>query len=496
MNEDLNEKIQKVINKARGWIFIRSLLHWAGWCLIAAVALAALLELAACFLPFYRVHWFAAGSIAGGLLAALIIALVRFPTGLQAARALDATGLKERTATALELKGEDSLLAELQKADAWEHLKDIRVSRSLPLRPGRKRPLVLLLLTSFLIVCVIAPTASKEEALRIHALSESKKDPLDQVEEAEKELQEKVAVSEEELEEYQELLAQIRKELQEAKSEEELQKALDRAGLKLSEAADKSQTEEAQKSLNQLASALGGQEQGGKSTGTDAKTQRQQEAAAQAEELLSKAAESAAENGDLSALSEEELQALQKALEELTGDGESQLSAEDLASLQELADQLADGQKLSADQLASAAATAGALQKQLAQNTASAQSSSGTGGGSGSGNGNGSSKGSGNGGGWNTGSNVGQQKEESYNGEMVSIPNETGDDANLTGSPGEGDSYLSEGGAALTWSGEQVTYDQVIGEYSSQAMTQIENSDYPSAMQDLIRSYFKTIQGN
>ncbi len=76
---------------------------------------------------------------------------------------------------------------------------------------------------------------------------------------------------------------------------------------------------------------------------------------------------------------------------------------------------------------------------------------------------------------------------------MVMIPNKTGNDDNLTGSQGQGDSYLSQGGPSLTWSGESVDLSRVIGEYSNQALSQIGNSTLPAGKQDIVKSYFEQL---
>ena len=118
---------------------------------------------------------------------------------------------------------------------------------------------------------------------------------------------------------------------------------------------------------------------------------------------------------------------------------------------------------------------------------------SGNGNGNGNGSGNGSGSGSGSGTGWNYGGKKGTEKETTYNGELVSVPNGVGEDDNLTGSAGDGTSYSSQGGPSLTWSGNSVAYEQVIGSYSDQAMSKIQGSNYPAGMQDIVKNYFEQL---
>ncbi len=80
------------------------------------------------------------------------------------------------------------------------------------------------------------------------------------------------------------------------------------------------------------------------------------------------------------------------------------------------------------------------------------------------------------------------------NEEQITIPGrETGDDENLTGQSGEGDSYQTVGGEGLTWSGEKVSYNEVVGEYTQEAYARIENNEVPKGMEDVVKSYFEGI---
>ena len=77
---------------------------------------------------------------------------------------------------------------------------------------------------------------------------------------------------------------------------------------------------------------------------------------------------------------------------------------------------------------------------------------------------------------------------------MLSIPNETGDDDNLTGRQNEGSNYTVNGGDALTWTGNLINYTQVYGRYKSKAMSKLSSGHYPAGVQDIIKSYFSNIK--
>ena len=78
------------------------------------------------------------------------------------------------------------------------------------------------------------------------------------------------------------------------------------------------------------------------------------------------------------------------------------------------------------------------------------------------------------------------------NGERVMVPlNNVAPNEYLTGQANsEGNSYLTESNQVMTWSGESVTYEQVIGNYTNQAYTNMESSNIPDSMKELVKDYF------
>lgn len=521
--DSMDHQIKKFVGRLRLWLFGRELAHDLLWCVPAGVLLGAVLEIVSFFIPWYSVHYWAAGAVAAGAAAAVILAVCRRPSERRAAMILDRTGLKERTVTALELSGDDSLFAELQKKDTLEKLSDIRLRRQLPMGITWKRPCLLGVLCILLAVTCFLPSPAKTKAKDMHKVAKQAEAQIEKVEKVREELIEDEQLKQQ-AEEYEALLDSIRKELKEADSQEALDKALERAGYKLKQAAEQAENKTAKDRMNQLSLSLN-PDQGSKTANGQDKTGTEQmaelqKAAEEAEELLKKLQEA----GDLNSLSEEELEAAREALEKLAEMTDNQ---ELSSSLQSAVSQIASGTAAAGD-LASAQAAVSALKNAAASQLASAGgqsgsgnsnsgnnsnsggsnsgngsgsrngSGSGSGNGSGSGSGNGSSSGSGGNGsgtgtGWNYGSKNGKEKDITYNGEMVSVPGETGDDENLTGRQNEGTSYVTQGGDSLTWSGNSVDYSQVVGEYSKQALSQISSSDYPAGVQDIVKSYFEEL---
>lgn len=532
-----NRKIQKFISRLQAWVFVRHLIHKLIQCAPAGILAGAVFEIISYFTPWYSVHAWAAGAVCASLAVAFVWAVISRPDRKKSALILDQTGLKERTVTALELLHEDGFFAEIQKKDTLDSLSQISVSKRLPVRIGRKRILVPALLGAVLVISALAPSPAKQTAKTTHEIAEKATAEEEKIEQVGRELAEEKesnALSEKELAEYQELLEQLQKELNEAKTQEQLDKTLERAEYKLSEAAKKTENTSVQKKMEQLASSLHTDSQKESSPDPEqlqnAKTQEQ--LAEKAEELLEQA-ESSEENGGLS---EQELEELAKALEELAEEAENGELSEQL----ENAASLAKSGNLTSSQLASAKATVGAIKQQaqtvLAQNNSDNNGNSGknnnsgnnnsgnnnngssnsdsnngngsdsgngsgngngngngSGNGNGNGNGNGSGSGNGNGTGWNYGSKNGYEKDISFEGEKIAVPNQTGDDGNLTGSPSAGKNYASQGGPSLSWSGNSVNYEQVLGSYSKQAMSKVQGSNYPGGLQDIVKSYFEEL---
>lgn len=493
---DQEKQLRSFMKRLHRRVITQHLLRCLMRCLPFGMLCGALLELISCVRPWYGVHFYAALAVAASAATALIRGVLRAPSMKKAALLLDETGLKERTVTALELIGQENPFAALQREDALRHLEGLNLRERLPYRHSAKRWLALLLSLVLCLIPAALPTASKDEALSRHQVEETAKEEIEKLEDQLSEL-DRETLSSEEYEEYAALLRELQQEFQGVTTQEELAQVTERAEYKLSSVTEQS--------------APGQPEEG--------KSQLQREAA-KAQELLDRIQE----NADESALSAEQLQELQEALEALAESTTDQALQE---RLQEAASQLQAG-GISSDTLAAAQATLSTMTQSAAQTADNSSqngesgngqngaagsgqsdgssqggngsgsgngqdgSSGGSGGGNGGQNGSGSQGGSGSGSGtgWNYGGKDGTQKGGTYDGELVSVPTETGQDENLTGQAGEGASYTAKGGDSLTWSGNQIAFQQVLGSYSDQAVQKVQGSNYPGSVQDVVKSYF------
>lgn len=78
--------------------------------------------------------------------------------------------------------------------------------------------------------------------------------------------------------------------------------------------------------------------------------------------------------------------------------------------------------------------------------------------------------------------------------EQLNIPDRaTGDDENLTGTNTEGSSYLTDSDMGLSFRGQSVDYSRVVGEYTTSAMSRLNQSKIPDAMKDVVKKYFSEL---
>lgn len=485
------EHINKYVNGLRLWIFFRNLIDKLQWTIPAGFVIGMVFEIIACVKPWYYVHWFAFGSFIVSIMLGLIWSLICYPSKKKAALILDKTGLKERTVTALELEGDDSIFAEIQREDAWEMLKDVKYKKRLPITVTWKRPACAGMLLAMLLVAAFIPTMSKSLALEKHNVSQEAKKEAEKIEKLEKALKDVAKISETDMKEYKEMMDDIKKELKEADTKEALEKAKERAKTKFGQELAKQKSEKAKTAESKLQKLDNKLKKDGDASKLDKEDMK---AAADALKELTDL-----ENVDPDSLSQEELEALE-ALENLQGQMQSgKLSSSDMdaAKAALAAMQTSNNASMSNNQQSSNGNKNGQNQNGSGNGSGSG---SGQGNGNGSGNGNGNGSGSGNGsgngtgGGWNYGSKDGTEKDQAADGEMLSIPNGLGNDDNLTGRKNDGSTYTIKGGQSLAWAGSRMNYSQVFSQYKRQAMSRVSGANYPSGVQDIIKSYFSNIE--
>ena len=110
-------QIVKFIKRVRKRMTEQSVLRMGAWGAAAGFGLAVVFSIIALFVPWYYAPLFAIISAGTGILAGIIIGIVRRPDMKTAALKLDAHGFHERLITSYELIGKDDSVSRMQKQD-------------------------------------------------------------------------------------------------------------------------------------------------------------------------------------------------------------------------------------------------------------------------------------------------------------------------------------------------------------------------------------------
>lgn len=514
--------------------------------LVIGFFVGALMNVAALFVPIYGAFVISWIALLGICIIGLLYAVMHFPDYKKTALEIDKMGLQERLTTFVEMEKMELSpeWQELQTNDTYRVISTFDLKEQVKVNLERKMLCTLAGMMVLFAVAAMLPSPNKELAIIQHKQKEKVEEKIEKVEKAKEQLEElkeleKLTEAElAEIDKLQDSLEKAKEELAKAKTQEELEKALERLETKtlqqLSEtkplqSGNLNKESEFKKKLEEF---LDKKENKSKKEFTSEELKDILEAE-ELENLKQEVMEELAKLREemLNNLSEEEREELLKKLEEL----------EELAKeLEELEASLSEGgmTKEQLQELLDAIEAARqngslseALSGQMAQimdgtlgisipygelatglsgqlgsqgnlggsngtcNNGNGNNGSGTGTG-GSGNGTGQGQGSGVGGGKNYGSKEGIEKENNRleNKEQITIPGRgTGSDANLTGQIVEGESYQTVGGEGLTWSGEKVDYNEVVGEYTKEAYSRIENNEVPRGMEEVVKSYFEGI---
>ncbi|MHB8758216.1 MAG: hypothetical protein ACYC6V_09430 [Bacillota bacterium] len=527
-----DDELRLAMSPARNRLIRQGVInHLAVGAVIAVCAPAGLLLLAR-FRPVMDL-WFWCGLVAlASLAGAVAVALGRRPGWGSVAGAIDATGLAERTVTALwsAYPGRTAPTSETaqafiaaERSDALRRLKAFDPVKGIPLSwPTRIWRSLAAGLVAVLILAVwpnpMAAVAGQREAVRKAIADQAKA-----VEKVKKDIQSKSAdLPPKDAAELQKTLEELLKELKKAGPAEEALKALSKAQEKLGEQAATAERADAAgggRALADLASQMKGS-QAGKAAGEKIAAGDP----AGAKEELSKLADAAA------GMSEGDRRDLAGALDRAaqSGSGQGQVAkaagqaAKDLAanegsgaagsSLQALnsAVQAAMGSAAAGTAIAgaqsalqssqAAVVTAGQSASSVAQGNSGQSGQSGTGSGS-SGAGSGSTNsdaGQGNQApnqpGSTNPSGASGNKTGSY--ERLYDPSRLGGDGQTSvvgGKTGDGASETVDSEQHAAGPGSLRPYDEIYSAYNQEAMTAIDSAYVPASLRDLIRQYFSSL---
>ncbi len=492
----------------------RSLWYLARYGLVGA-GFAVLCNLLSLWIPIYAGEWIGFAGFGGILLLGLIHWLCRLPREREAAVMGDQAGMEERLTTNLEIRDRSDLMSRLQQQDTVERLRSFSIPDRLPLRIYSRWYAGAGLCLVIALVCALYPTAAKQLAAERHALHVVKKEAVEKLDRAEKKLEEQVGegkLKESEQNRLQDILKVAKKEVKASQGQGDLRKAQERLETKLVNSLPKSLDERTAENLQSLV-----QNQDLKAM---AEYQQALDQLAANSETIATAQQALQSLGEL--LGTEQKQELIRQLNQAMTDGTiSQKELEE--ALQSLQDANASytqtklGQPEGTPPSATAQASSSEQPSSGGQSGEGQKQNSGSGNGNGSGNGegsgNGNSSGNGNGsgngggngqgsgngagfgGGYSRGSEQGiQRKDPAGEAEQVWIPEETGEDENLTGQKQGSSSMRRKSDHAETArAGAKSDLGAVSGQYEKKAYSKIQKQKIPDSMEDLVKEYFSSL---
>lgn len=529
----IDKELIRIVRRIRDRLHTASIINDMIIAMAGALCLGIGLVITARFTPIYNVYINILKTVGVALMAAFLYSAFRTPGNSYAALKADSFGLKERTVTALELLGNQSTFAVLEKNDALEHLKNLGYKKKIPIKPNKKYLLICLILASVLALSGFIPNPMAGRAEELHKLKGKVSEQQKKTEKLAEKVKNNPKLSEEQKKELDKMLTELKKELKTAKDEKEINKALGRTEKKLEYIKEKYTPGE---DLNKIAEAFSKNEM------TKALADMIKKSDGKAfKDNIKKLAEK------LKKLSPEEKQKLAEALSKLAK--ELKDNPELSKAFAELADKLASGElgditselsqldqsisklmenesirnaisELTKELEEGSTSQSSGQQGQQGQDSDGHQGQGNTPGGNGQqgqgnqpgGNGQGAGQGSGAGSGTNMGNESqipippgssgiskkdgSQKKDGEY--EKIFTPQTLGGEgqtSNLSGTKGAaGTTEQVITDKSQTVKGSSVPYNQVVGHYRDKAMESIDTSDIPPGMKDMVKEYFTSLE--
>ncbi|MBQ2238582.1 MAG: hypothetical protein II321_04015 [Lachnospiraceae bacterium] len=495
----MNQIKKEILNKIRQALHRIRFLEWISYFtlgILGGVGVCVVVSILLLVLPIYYENRIMAGIMIAFLILSMVAWCVKCTNLKGAALLLDEkTKNQERFVTALENIEKDDAISALQREDTLARSREMEMKKIFPFQPEYKKYAGILTGIFLIVILSMVPTDAKEKADLLqekHELIEEKKEEAEEI----LEKVEKMETMDNSLKQgVEEEFSKALEELKEMDSIKEMESLMERTEYKMQEMmmdAFKDSLPESsslsQEEMEQLAEMLSEM----------AETMDAEQLADLAEKLAS---------GELG---EMDVASLMEAVNQsMNGASVTQI----MESLESSNSAGAESQEGNQNQGSGGNSTGSGENNQNSQNSSESGNSSengsgnssgngsgngsesgnSSGNGNGSGSGTGSGSGSGSGSGWNYGSQKEVKDHNTYEGEMIAVPLEEGDDGNLSGDKVDGEGYLTHSKDGLGYKGTMVSYGDVVTSYQQQAYTNIENAKYPSGMEGIIKDYFEQL---
>ncbi len=422
----------------------RRRLNMAGFLKILLFALCVgagagiLLQAAAFIIPIYYVNLYTVAAFLLAAFAAIIGAFVKRADMKQTALAMDRFGFAERIVTAYENLTREGDLIALQREDAMRELHTHQDRIRIPLLPPAKKMLLFLAMLALVTGLAFVPSVTKEHASELHSVKEEAKEKTKELEALVETLEE---IAQEELTPEQQ--AQIQEMIESLES-----------------------------SLSEYQQAVSSQMLASASQKLDYKYQNMAE-------QMSSLAQSLQNGASVSVASLEAMQEMAQQLQNMSGQQLAQGQNSQNGNGQ-------NGQNGNGQNGQNGNGQNG--QNGNGQNGHNGNGQNGQSGQSGNGDGQGNQNG---GDGDGTGGKARGEGSSDNAHDYVSVPNAIVDSENLMGNAGNhenSDFFRAQNG--LSWEGEHISHEAVIGSYEQNAYEGISAGKYPSGMEEIIKEYF------
>lgn len=220
----LDKKLLELLKSLRIKYYLNRLVKYISYSLILFSSAMLIIMILSRIFPITFILSKIVISLVISLLLGFIWSIINRPSYYETARLVDSLGLKERITTALELKGNSSKLAELQKKDAVDSLSKSDLKKSISLKPSMKiLALALLLILSSIFVGFIN-TSSYEEGLIKEKNKNIIKNEIENIKKIEKNIQEEKRLTLEEKKQIESTLKELKKNLSKSDNLKDIQK--------------------------------------------------------------------------------------------------------------------------------------------------------------------------------------------------------------------------------------------------------------------------------
>lgn len=527
----LDREILQLFKKIKDRIHSSIILDYSIKATAAALIISVLAALLSRFIPIYAVYTRVFIGVLAASLLGVIYGAFKTPSNRKTALRIDGLGLEERTLTAVELIGEQSTFAVLEKEDALSHLKGINIKKSLPIKLNKKYLVICIVLISALMFSAFIPNPMAEKAKELNKLNQQIANQQKKVNQIAKKVNQNKKLTEAQKKEAEAKLQELKKELSTAKSQKDIEKALQKSEKKLEFLRDK--YTDSKQNLEKLTNTLA------KNNATKPLAELiKNNDEKQLKESIKQTAEA------LKKMDKEQLKELAKQLSELSeqikadpklaqalNELSQKLANGELCDISEALEQLSDSisdlmsdanMREALEELSSQLSQMGNEQqgnsqdKDNGQLTGNNQGNS-QGQGQAAGQGQGQGQGNGNGSGVGDGTSMGEENptpnEPGTSGGIQKKDGSTkkmgeyekiftsktlggdGEQSNLTGQKNKGGSTEQiTTDKAQTVRGNSIPYNQVFGQYEQEALDSINAADIPTGMKDLVKDYFTSLE--